>query len=136
MLGEKLGQIQGPVKTTVLPANGSLPRFENSVEGAGTLAGVDVKCLATYGSELQTNGSIYGECPNQGVIMTLTGEIATFRATGIGKFNSEGGIDFAGVVYFQTLTSTLERLNGAAVVYDFKIDVNGNSTWDLWEWKY
>jgi len=32
--------------------------------------------------------------------------------------------------------SHLERLNGAAVVYDFKVDVNGNSTWDLWEWKY
>ena len=32
MLGDKLGQIVGPVKTTVLPANGSNPRFETSVE--------------------------------------------------------------------------------------------------------
>ena len=136
MLGEKLGQIIGPIKTTVLPANGPNPRFENSVEGSGTLAGVDVNCMATYSSEMQSDGSLYGECPNQGVIMTANGEVATFRATGVGKFNSEGGIDFGGVVYFRTSTTALESLNSAVVVYTFKIDANNVSTWDLWEWKY
>ena len=136
MLGEKLGQIVGPVKTSVLPANGSIARFENAIEGAGTLAGVEVKCLATYSSELQPDGSLYGECPNQGVIMTKGGEIATFRVTGVGRFNSEGGIDFGGVAYFRTSTSALERLNGASVVYEFRVDVNGISTWDMWDWKY
>ena len=136
MLGEKLGQIIGPIKTSVLPANGPNPRFENSVEGSGTLAGVDVNCMATYSSEMQSDGALYGECPNQGVIMTATGEVATFRATGVGKFNSEGGIDFGGVVYFRTSTTALESLNSAVVVYTFKIDANNVATWDLWEWKY
>ena len=68
--------------------------------------------------------------------MTQTGEVATFRVTGVGKFNSEGGIDFGGVVYFRTSTTALESLNGAAVVYTFKVDANNISTWDLWEWKY
>ena len=136
MLGEKLGQVQGSAKTTVLPANGSTPRFENAVEMAGTVLGVEVNCLATYSTELRADGSLYGECPNQGVFMTQSGEIATFRATGIGRFNSDGGVDFGGVAYFQTSTSTLERLNGAAVVYEFGVDVNGNAKWDLWEWKY
>ena len=136
MLGEKLGQIQGPIKMTVLPANGSHPRFENAYEGSGAISGVAVNCLATYSSEIQTDGSIYGECPNQGVLMTQTGEIATFRATGIGRFTNEGGVDFGGVVYFQTSTSGLERLNGAAVVYEFRVDANNIATWDLWKWEY
>jgi hypothetical protein len=136
MLGEKIGQIVGPVKTSVLPANGSNPRFENSIEGSGTIAGVNVKSMATYSSEMQSDGVLYGECLNQGVIMTETGEVATFRATGVGQFNSEGGIDFGGVAYFRTTTSALASLNSAAVVYHFKIDANGVAIWDLWEWKY
>jgi len=103
MLGEKLGQIQGPIKTTVLPANGSHPRFANAYEGSGTISGVAANCLATYSNELQTNGSIYGECPNQGVIMTQTGEIATFRTTGIGRFTSEGGVILEELFIFRRL---------------------------------
>ena len=69
MLGEKLGQIVGPVKTSVLPANGPNPRFENSVEGLGTLPGVDVNCMSTFPSAMQSDGSVYGESPHQVVIM-------------------------------------------------------------------
>ena len=136
MLGDKLGQIVGPVKTTVLPANGPYPRFETSVKGSGTLAGLNVNCMATYSSDMHSDGSLAGECPNQGVIMTENGEVATFRATGVGKFNAEGGVDFGGVVYFRTTTSALESLNASAVVYYFKVDGNDMATWDLWEWKY
>ena len=85
---------------------------------------------------MHSDGSLAGECPNQGVIMTENGEVATFRATGVGKFTAEGGVDFGGVVYFRTTTSALESLNGSAVVYYFKVDGNGMATWDLWEWKY
>ena len=38
MLGDKVGQIVGPVKTSILPANGSNPRFTTSVEGSGTVS--------------------------------------------------------------------------------------------------
>ena len=136
MLGDKVGQIIGPVKTSVLPANGSTPRFTTSVEGAGTLSGINVNCMATYSSDMYSDGTLVGDCPNQGVIMTENGEVATFRATGVGKFNAEGGIDFGGVVYFRTSTSALESLNAAAVVYHFKVNAEGVATWDLWEWKY
>ena len=64
------------------------------------------------------------------------GEIATFRATGAGRVTGEiGAVSFRGVAYFRTSTSTLARLNGVAVVYDFDVDADGNVKWDLWEWK-
>ncbi len=92
--------------------------------------------MATYSSDMYSDGTLVGDCPNQGVVMTENGEVATFRATGVGKFNAEGGIDFGGVVYFRTSTSALESLNAAAVVYHFKVNAEGVATWDLWEWKY
>ena len=58
MLGDKVGQIVGPVKTSVLPANGPNPRFTTSVEGSGTLAGINVNCMATYSSDMYSDGTL------------------------------------------------------------------------------
>ena len=134
MLGEKLGSIQGGTTNKTLPVEGSLPKFETTTEGSGTLAGVDVTNMATYSSEMRADGTLYGECPNQGVIMTQDG-IATFRASGIGTFTAEGGASFRGVVYFQAAAPSLARLNGIAVVYEWDVDADGHATWELWEWK-
>ena len=85
-------------------------------------------------SELREDGTIYGECPNSGVVMAADG-IGTFRATGIGSFTEDGGVAFKGVVYFQTAAPSLASLNGAAVVYNWDVDAEGNATWELWDWK-
>ncbi len=61
------------------------------------------------------------------LLLTENGEVATFRSTGVGKFTSEGGVDFGGVVYFRTATSALESLNAAAVVYYFKVSGEANT---------
>lgn len=135
MLGEKVGEFQAKVATKALPAEGPTPRFETSVEGSGTFVGVPINGLATYWSEVRADGSLYGECPNQGAIMTQDGEIATFTAAGAGAFTGEGGVSFRGAVYFRTTGSKLARLNGIAVVYEWEVDANGNAKWDLWEWK-
>ncbi len=135
MLGEKLGEIQATAKTSVLPAEGSSARFETSVEGSGTLLGGAVTLLVTYSTEVRADGSLHGECPNQGVVMTEDGEIATFTGAGAGRFTSEGGASFRGAVYFQTSGSKLARLNGVAVVYEWDVEANGNAKWVLWEWK-
>ena len=84
---------------------------------------------------MHPDGSLSGDCPNQGVIMTENGEVATFRATGIGSFTEEGGTTFKGMVYFETSAPSLASLNGAAVVYDWDVDAAGNATWELWQWK-
>ena len=102
MLGEKIGSISGPVTNKVLSAEGSLPKFSTSTEGAGTLAGAEVQSMATYSSTMRADGTLYGECPNQGVIMTQDG-VATFRATGMGTFTADGGSIFRGACYFKHL---------------------------------
>ena len=134
MLGEKLGSMQLTTRNKVLPANGALPSFETTCEGSGTLAGAEVNGVATFTADMRADGTLYGECPNQGVVMAADG-VATFTATGIGTFTEDGGSIFKGMVYFQASAPSLSSLNGKAVVYDWVVDPEGNASWDLWEWK-
>ena len=133
MLGEKLGSMQLTTSNKVLPSNGSLPRFETTTIGSGTLAGTEVNGMATYTADMRPDGTLYGECPNQGVVIAEDG-VATFTATGIGTFTEDGGSSFKGMVYFQTSAPSLSSLNGVAVVYDWEVDAEGNASWDMWEW--
>ena len=136
MASEKLGFIKAVTTTKTLPANGTLPRFEVAVpSGSGTLAGVDIfQMMATYSAEMREDGTLYGECPNAGLVIAADG-VATFRATGIGTFTEDGGATFKGMVYFQTSAPSLASLNGAAVVYNWDVDAEGNAAWELWQWK-
>ena len=132
---EKIGSLKGSTTATkTLPVEGSLPKFEVSAETSGTLAGVEVTSIATYWAEMQANGTLYGECPNAGVFMAQDG-VATFRASGTGSFTADGGSTFKGIVYVQTTAPSLSSLNGAALVYNWDVDAEGNATWELWEWK-
>ena len=134
MLAEKLGTIQSTTRSKALPAEGTLPRFEVTAEGSGTLAGANVNSLATYQGRVRADGFIEGECPNSGVVMTGDG-VATFRATGIGSFTEDGGSSWRGVVYFNATAPSLAGLNGVAVAYSWDVDGEGNATWELWALK-
>ena len=136
MASEKLGSIKAVATTKALPANGALPRFEVTVpSGSGTLAGADIfQMIATYSAEMREDGTLLGDCPNSGLLIAADG-VATFSATGIGTFTEDGGAIFKGMAYFQTLAPYLASLNGAAVVYNWDVDAEGNAAWELWQWK-
>ena len=106
MLGEKVGAFTGTTTDKVLPAQGGFPTFETSAQTTGKLAGADVQSMATYSASVQPDGSLYGECPNSGVVMASDGA-ATFRATGCGQMTADGGAKFRGAVYFQTSAPSL-----------------------------
>ena len=97
---EKIGSITAITNAISLPANGTNPRFEvHAISGSGTLVGADVfQIMATYSAEMRGDGTIYGECPNAGVVIAADG-VATFRATGIGSFTEEGGTTFLSLIH-------------------------------------
>ena len=133
MLGEKVGSLQATTSIKTLSAEDSRPVFEVSAQGAGKLGDGDVTIMATYRANVLADGSLYGECPNAGVIMAQDG-IGTFRATGAGAFTADGGSTFRGVTYVQSAAPSLASLNGKALVYDWDVDASGNATYELWEW--
>lgn len=134
MLLEKLGTIPCTTRSKMLPVEGTLPKFEVTAEGSGTLVGVDVKSLATYQGGVRADGFLEGEVPNSGVLMAGDG-VATYRATGIGSFTEDGGSSWKGVVYFNATAPSLTDLNGVAVAFTWDVDGDGNAIWELWALK-
>ena len=53
MLGEKLGSMTATSVTKVLPSDGTLPKFEVTAQGSGTITGVPVQFMGTYQTDLQ-----------------------------------------------------------------------------------
>ena len=134
MLGDNIGSCTATATNKALPSHdGSLPSFETTAEGSGTLAGAEVTIMATYSSDMRADGTLHGECPNSGVVMAQDG-VATFEANGLGTFNAEGGVHFVGSCYFQASAPSLSSLNGKCMVYEWDVDANGAATWELWEW--
>ena len=75
MLGEKVGTFTGTTTDKAMPAQGGLPSFETSAQTSGKLAGAECQSMATYSAQMQPDRSLYGECPNSGVVMTSNDNI-------------------------------------------------------------
>ncbi|MGB0613916.1 MAG: hypothetical protein ACPGN4_07180 [Miltoncostaeaceae bacterium] len=134
MLGDKVGSFSGRTAMKPLPAVQGLPVFETVDAGSvGTIYGVEATSFATFTSTMRADGSWLGELPNSGVMMAADG-VATFRAHGVGTPTPDGGFSFRGSAFFEAAAPSLSRLNGKAMVWEYEVDAEGNSTWDIWEW--
>jgi len=132
MLGEKMGSMTATTTTKTMSTDG-LPKFETTGQGTGKLAGVEIQWMSTYCADMKADGSLYGECPNAGVVMAADG-VATFRATGSGGMTEDGGSKFRGACYFETTAPSLMSLNGKAMIYEWDVDPSGNAQWEIWHW--
>ena len=133
MLGKKVAEMTAITANKMLPSNNGQPRFETSCDGTGTMLGVEGKFMATYWAQINPDGSVYGECPDSGVVLTAEGPV-TFRANGAGAFTEDGGAKFRGSAFFTTAEPSLAELNGMCLVHEWDVDGDGNATWQLWEW--
>ena len=134
MLGEKIGSTSGQMTMRPLPSANGLPIMESVEQGSGTIVGAEVQVMATFSSSMRSNGSWRGECPNSGVLMAADG-VATGNYSATGAPTADGGFSFRGIAYFETVAPSLSALNGGAFVFEYETNAEGQSTWDLWEWK-
>ena len=132
MLGKKVAEMTAITANKMLPSNNGQPRFETSCDGTGTMLGVEGKFMATYWAQINPDGSVYGECPDSGVVLTAEGPV-TFRANGAGAFTEDGGAKFRGSAFFTTAVPSLAELNGMCLVHEWDVDGDGNATWQIWE---
>ena len=137
MLGAILGTLRGRVTgQRVLPSAGSAARTEISFEISGTLMGIKVTMLGTYWSVARANGSLYGECPNQGVLMTSSGQPATWTGAGMGRFTGKGAaVSFRGAIYVDGGGPKFARLTRMAIVYEWDVAADGSAEARFMEWK-
>jgi hypothetical protein len=94
--------------------------------------GNDYQGRATYTSEVQPGGFLFGE--GQSAYMT-GGGMATWKGQGSGKFNPGGGVSYRGSIHFLSATGNLASLAGKVGVFEHSTDANDNVASKLWEWK-
>jgi hypothetical protein len=134
MLGEKVGEGTGKVTSQrVLPNPDGAPKMETSFQGVGTLLGVSDTETGTYIAVGRPDGSLFGE--GQGIVMGRSGELATWTGQGVGKFQKDGTLSYRGAIYVQTASTKWAQLNGAALVFEYEVDPQGNTRSQLFEWK-
>ena len=54
---------------------------------------------------------------------------------GAGKFEPGGAVSYRGILYFQTASQKLARLNATPGVFEYEVDTEGKTHTKIWEWK-
>jgi hypothetical protein len=131
MLGDQISEETGKVTGfRVLDAAG--PRVEVSIRTQGKILGTDYQGRATYTSEMQPGGFLFGD--GHGVYMTGDG-MAVWKGQGTGKLNPGGGASYRGAIHFVTANGKLAKLAGVTGVFEHSTDASDNVVSKLWEWK-
>jgi hypothetical protein len=132
MLGEQIGETKGKrLVRRVISIDP--PTAEVSFEDSGQLLGVPTTGIGTYTSVMHPDGSLHGQ--GQGLNFTQDGEAISWTGTGVGKFGPGGSASYRGMLFFQTASKKLARLNNACGAFEYEVDPSGNTTSKLWEWK-
>jgi hypothetical protein len=132
MIGDKIGETKGKrLVRRVLSTEP--PTAEVSFEDSGTMFGVATTGMGTYTSVIRPDGSIHGE--GRGLIMTPDGEVVAWTGTGLGKFGAAGAVSYRGMLFFQTASQNLARLNNMCGAFEYEVDSSGSTISKVWEWK-
>jgi hypothetical protein len=132
MLGEKIGETKGRrIVRRVLSVDPLTA--EVTFEDAGTMFDVPVTGMGTYTSVVRADGSIFGN--GQGMEMTGEGESLIWTGSGLGHFGPGGSVSYRGMLFFQTTSKKLARMNNACVAFEHETDSKGETISRLWEWK-
>ena len=132
MLGEQIGETKGRrlVRRVV---SIDPPTAEVSFEDTGQMFSIPTTGMGTYTSTIRPDGSLFGQ--GQGLDMTQDGEAITWTGTGVGKFGPGGSVSYRGMLFFQTASQKLARVNNACGAFEYEVDASGNTISKIWEWK-
>ena len=134
MLGDLIVEGRGQITVQrVLPSDGQGPRVEVSFQSSDKVLGIDATNIGTYVSLMRPDGTAYGE--GQGILMTVEGEAVTWTGSAVGRFGEGGAISYRGMLYLQTGSEKLARLNGIASVMEYEVGGDGSLEYKTWEWK-
>ena len=132
MLGEQIGETKGRrLVRRVISIDP--PTAEVSFEDTGQMFGIPTTGMGTYTSTIRPDGSLFGQ--GQGLDMTQDGEAITWTGTGVGKFGPGGSVSYRGMLFFQTASQKLARINNACGAFEYEVDASGDTISKIWEWK-
>jgi hypothetical protein len=134
MLGDKVGAFTGKTGGRRVLPSGNGPCVEITGELTGELGGVAATWIGTYTSKFRPDGSLYGECDDQGLVMTADG-VGTWTGSGVGWLSGgDGAASFRGAVYLTSAPPALAELGKVALVFEYEVAADGTATLALWAW--
>ncbi|MFQ5871602.1 MAG: hypothetical protein ACE5IB_05555 [Candidatus Geothermarchaeales archaeon] len=134
MLGEKLTETRGNITNQRVLEVESAPKMETSFQEAGKIFGAEFANVGTFTGVFRPSGTLYGE--GHGVLTTKDGDLATWKAQGVGTPVGRGNAaSWRGSLCFHTQSEKLARLNTTAVIFEYEIDEENNARGKYWEWK-
>jgi len=132
MIGEQVGESKGK-RLVRRVLSSTPPSVEVSFEDSGSMLGVATNGFGTYTSVIRPDGSLFGE--GQGGMGTPEGDMITWRGAGVGKLMPGGAVSYRGMLFYQTTSQKLARLNNMCGAFEYEVDAAGNTTSKIWEWK-
>jgi len=132
MIGPQIGETKGKRLVRRVLSTDPLTA-EVSFEDSGQMLGVPTTGMGTYTSVVRPDGSIFGH--GQGLNMTQDGEGITWTGTGVGKFGPGGAVSYRGMLFFQTTSQKLAKLNNCCGAFEYEVDASGSTISKVWEWK-
>jgi hypothetical protein len=132
MLGEQIIEWKGKMTgRRVLDAEG--PTLETSISGSGSARGTQVNASLTYVAKPVSPGVLHSRA--QGVIIAGNSEMATFEGEAIGRMIANS-VKWRGAIFFwKASTGNLSFLNNTVGLLESEVDMEGNFTEKIWEWK-
>jgi len=132
MLGNQIGEMKGKRSARrVLSTNP--PRVEVSFEDAGTLLGIAATGMGTYESEMQPDGTLFGQ--GQGITFSAEGDAVTWKGSAVGKLGAGGTVSYRGMLFFRSASAKFAALNSVGGAFEYEVDAEGNGLAKMWEWK-
>jgi hypothetical protein len=127
MLGEQIAELKGKMMgQRVLDAQE--PTLETSISAKGNVKGTQVNETLTYVARLTSSGVLHGE--GHGV-----SDLAAYSGEGVGRLTSSGTIWHGAIFYRTSSTGKLSFLNDVVGLFEAEVDVEGNFSENIWEWK-
>lgn len=132
MLGEQIAELKGKMLgQRVLDAEG--PTMETSISARGSMKGTQVSENLTYVAKPVSLGVLHGR--GQGVVMAGESDMVAYTGEGVGRL-SPSGVKWRGAIYYMTSSKgRLAFLNNVVGVFESEVDLEGNFTDKIWEWK-
>jgi hypothetical protein len=69
------------------------------------------------------------------LISTKDGDGVVWKGSGKGKILPGGALSYRGILYYQTTSQKLAKLNVAPGVFEYEVDAEGKTHSKVWQWK-
>jgi hypothetical protein len=132
MLGEQIVEWRGKLTgRRVLDVEGLT--VETSISASGSVRGTQANESITFVAKPVSEGVLHGK--GQGVIIAGNSEMATAEAEAIGRMTANS-VKWRGAIFYRTASKgKLSFLNNTAGVLEAEVDIEGNFTESICEWK-